>query len=298
MDNDLRDWLDAVWAAGLAACGANFLTVYEAYESVVPSSERTFSTVSDEADWVLERRHGSGDFDDEDVLGLGGENTGAGYLYVASPSFQPDGGRWRVVIHVRPYDKLVRLMRLVSSEIVEAGRAFRNVNGAKVMTPECFQSGRNDTLIIYVKDRQTVDFVLVKLRMWIAEGLVVTKDFGGSLPKTICQVFKGVGYACEPPNIQLLDSYRSKPSYGKYLSQIISIAAMIGARAAPRGACSKADFRKLATMVLRLAGIDAAKPHEFGNMDAVFRSSIPWKFGNVSVRLTPLYKAVIKEMDW
>jgi hypothetical protein len=221
---------------GLEHAAADFLTVYGSYEQAIDPSERAFATGADATDWadvVARKDEDTGDYFGDDPLALGGDNTGAGYLYFPSPSFEPDGGRWRVVIHARPYDRLIKLMRLVEREIVDAGKAFRNVNGAKVMTPACFLSGRHDTLIIYVKDRQTVDFVIIKLRMWMAEGLIKTNDFGGSLPRTICQVSKGIGYACEPPNIQLLSTYRSKPSYGKYLSAIISIAADI-ARSATR----------------------------------------------------------------
>jgi hypothetical protein len=49
---------------------------------------------------------------------------------------------------------------------------------------------------------------------------------------------------------------------------------------------------------MRSAGVDPTKPFEFGAMKAEFASSIPWKSGNVLVRTTPLYRAVVKLMGW
>jgi hypothetical protein len=236
---------------------------------------------------------------EEDPLELGGVNTGAGYLYVASPSHEDNASSHRVVIHVRPYNRLIRAMRLVVRDIVKAGGRFADVNGAKVMTPACFQSGRNDTLIIYTKNKRTADLVTRELRLWMIEGLLHTDDFVSLFPKTIKTVCKGIGYACEPPNVQVLASYPAKLSYGKFLSQVIHIATVLACAAGRDRVGTKDDFLKLASAVLKKAGIDPATPYEFSTMDAAFRSSIPWAdVSPITARTTPMYRALVREMSW
>src|SRR6185503_14002321 len=118
------------------------------------------------------------DAEEDDPLLIGGTNTKAGYLYFFSPSHVDGASRYRVVINAYPYNKLIAMMRLVVREMVRPGGYFRNANGAKVMTQACYQSGRNDTLIIYARDMKTIDQVLLRIGMWIADGLFSTRDFG------------------------------------------------------------------------------------------------------------------------
>lgn len=308
--SDLGMWLTAVWRMVQAARAPISLSqIYGEYEQMMDPAERTFTDggvpddeETDFPDQYFEFVPGSNtDKILDDPLAVGGLNTGGGYLYTKSPTFQEGASRRRVVLHLRPYNQLIKAMRLIVRDIVKAGGRFADVNGAKVMTPACFQSGRNDTLIIYVRTRQAADAVVRQLLHWVIEGDLRTKDFVAVLPKTIHPVHKGIGYACEPPQVTILNSYRVPNSYGRFLSQIIYIAMDIAlAMTSDKGitrALEGDDYLRVAEAVFLAAGIDPAKPYEFGDLPATFMTSLPWMEGSsIQVRQTALYDRILGDM--
>jgi hypothetical protein len=324
MDTDLKSWLETVWnEKQRTGSHVSYSKIYSYYERTVDPVERTFTAGTnlgeneypdveppeDIVESAFEGNLGAATYvnrtldasneTSEDPLELGGINTRAGYLYVPSPSHHDDASTHRVVIHARPYNRLIRVMRLVVRDIVKAGGRFADVNGAKVMTPACFRSGRNDTLIIYTKNKKTADSVTRELLMWMAEGLLQTEHFVALFPKTIKKVCKGIGYACEPPNVQVLKSYPNKLSYGKFLSQVIEIATVVACAAGDSRVTKLEDFLGIAAAVLSKAGIDPQSPYEFGTMNAAFKGSIPWSYSSpVTARASPLYRTLVHEMKW
>lgn len=340
---DLERWVRAVWlkCEPLQTC-ISLNQIYSEYEQCVDSAERRFADWDNDADlsetnviklrgvnleenplFAVETEQGAeGRYDEEvarqglhalhdsrfardsdDPFGLEGVDIKGGYIFFFSPTFVEDGGRWRIVVNARPYSKLVKIVRLIIPEIVNAGGAFKNVNSAKVMTPACFLSGRNDTLIIYARDRITVDHIITKFKMWIHEGIISTNDFVDIMPKTVHLACKGVGFATDPPNIQILKSYPAKPSYGRYLSQIISVAIRIHLALLGQKGMRAPSVDVLATVcaVFRRAGIDPRTPYEIGQMHSVFRADLPWadEASETDIRMrSKLYNAILVDLGW
>lgn len=236
----------------------------------------------------------------------GGLDLGkGGYIWFASPRFQDNGARERVVLHVCPYELVVMTWDVLAKKVMTAEGRFSGVNSGKYMKLDCYQSGRHDTIIIYTKDKTTRDAVLFEVKRLIAVGKLKQGQFISPLPKGLKEDPAGIGFGSEPPNVQLLDSYQQKPSYGKYLGETVSIAISI---AVATGVNKWLDFQRLAAYVLMMVGFDPAEPHNIHDMSPPLAASIPWpepESGTLADDLqdkyrewvtdTDLYKAILKE---
>lgn len=231
-------------------------------------------------------------YDEDDPLYLGGTNTGQGYLWFQSPYYVANAATERVVIHANPYNRLIRLMKLIHREILQENPLFAGVNSAKVATLPCFRSGRNDTIIIYTTAHAATEAVLHRLRRWIAGGDVSSRDFMDALPFLIQKESLGIGWASEPPaNVQVLAIYPAKLSFGKYLSQVIQIGLGI---LVDNNSRSKKIYMEEVTDVLVQAGFDLDQPHKISAPKPLFLQSIPWPAGEERKK-KPLYLRMVKD---
>jgi len=301
MDPSLAAWLNKVWAQAASTATEDLAgMIYSIYEDTGDEDEvkRKFTSMSSfknfEMSGTAPRDIGAYE-SPSDPLMLGGDNTGAGYLYVKSKSFVEGGSTHRIVIHATPYNRLIGIMRLVCRDIVKPEWLFPDVNGAKVMTPDCFLSGRNDTLIIYARSRDGAMAAARHVMALIREGEIRPDSFVGKLPMTIHQLCPGVGYACEPPSRSILKSYTKPLSYGRFLSHIISIAVELAKEAGSSRVGDAPTFLTVASKVLGYAGINASTPYEFGTMHVAFSGSIPWPIASGPA---PLKLAPWTDMRW
>ena len=294
MRQDLAALLDDVWNRSLNGRNAlSFNEIYAQYEA--PSGTHDF----------LESLHphhvqtGKLPDDPEKLLevytGYERENTGAGYLWFASPYFQYDAATQRVVIHANPYKSVILLMKLIINEMLKEppNPIYGNVNSAKAATLPCFAFGRNDTIIIYTCDENATHVVISRLQKWIKEGAVKQGQLIGSLPYLIETAHPGIGWSSEPPeNVTVLDSYPAKLSFGKYLSQVLQIGLQIFV---DNNATSKSVYDRLMQKVLTLAGFNLDHPHKISTPDAVFLQSVPWP-GGQERKQKALYQRMAKDM--
>jgi hypothetical protein len=236
--------------------------------------------------------HDIGVYDEDDPLSIAGTNTGLGYLWFSSPYYVANAATERVVIHANPYNRAIRLMKLIRREILQENPLFAGVNSAKVATLPCFRSGRNDVIIIYTTDNSATKAVLHRLRRWIAGGDVSSRDFMDALPFLIKVEEVGIGWASEPPNgIQVLAIYPAKLSFGKYLSQVVQIGLGIFVDQNTR---SKQIFLELLADVLVQAGFDLAQPQRISTPTPLFQQSVPWPAGEERKK-KPLYLRMAKD---
>ncbi len=231
-------------------------------------------------------------YDEDDPLYLGGTNTGQGYLWFQSPYYVANAATERVVIHANPYNRLIRLMKLIHREILQENPLFAGVNSAKVATLPCFRAGRNDTIIIYTTANAATQAVLHRLRRWIAGGDVSSQDFMDALPFLIKKEAPGIGWGSEPPpGVQVLAIYSAKLSFGKYLSQVIQIGLGI---IADNNVKSKKIYLEAVANVLDLAGFDLDQPHKISTPKPLFLQSLPWPSGE-DRKKKPLYLRMVKD---
>ncbi len=239
--------------------------------------------------------HGSSisNFED-DPLFVGGQNTAQGYLWFGSPYYVANAAIERVVIHANPYNRLIRLMKLIRREMLQMNPIFAGVNSAKVATLPCFNSGRNDTIIIYTTTQAATQAVLHRLRRWIAGGDVSSRDFLDALPYLIKSEAPGIGWGSEPPaGVQVLASYPAKLSFGKYLSQVLQIGLEIFADR-DNNARSRKTYQDVLADVLVKAGFDLDNPHKISPPTPVFLESVPWPKGN-EWKKKRLYLTMVKD---
>jgi hypothetical protein len=196
------------------------------------------------------------------------------------------------VIHANPYNRAIRMMKLIQREILQENPLFAGVNSAKIATLPCFRCGRNDIIIIYTTTHAGTEAVLHRLRRWIAGGDVSSRDFMDALPFLFKKEAPGIGWGSEPPpGVQVLAIYPAKLSFGKYLAQVVQIGLGI---LVDNNARSKKIYVEELTDVLVQAGFDLDQPHKISTPKSSFLQSVPWPAGE-DRKKKPLYLQMVKD---
>ena len=184
-----------------------------------------------------------------------------GYHFFLHPDFKGES-KCRVVIRTSNDRVAFRLMERIVPDIVDNETTFRGVLSAKVIGGEAYASGKADHIVIYAQDAETQDAVVNKIMGYLSMGRFSEEDFCDPLPVGIQWKARGLGIASQPPSVPVL-SGTGGPSFGKYLAQVLAIAAK-AAVALLGTKVSYVDFEKIAVATLGIAGIQADHPDIIG----------------------------------